>query len=610
VFGDFLVAAHRHLGRAVEESSTPAPGRDAEEITASLRRLIMALAGYAADLTTSFGELADPDLKVLNAYASASVQCRDALASAASALGPAEAGEPPVNGLARQLDAAGVALRVGRDLLQTHFASDRGGRRRGRSSWAPVLTSPIVTRALLAEIAALSRRASTAGTAAVPAGRPWPAAALARRLHLACQWLALAGASGQPAYQHEPVSAAEQELLLAIPGRALPPRCVPEGSDLVPGLREAAIASSQRASQLAWAAAGAAPESPAISVTSWRRIASAGTATNHHCHLLLTALADRTARPRPGMASTLGSALEQAAADARLSRAAWLRVGRELSQVTTDVRWRASRTAAEAGDLAMWTGKLAYASPDWSLSEGPDHQARLPEDLAPDPGDIPELVAMLHYTAETLEQLAVANERQVRGAARAHRVLMPAKTFPDGSGTIGRFAPAPEDRVAALLAACRGATKASTRTVSAVAGIAGEIRAPSRILTTARVAARPSQRAVSSRRTSAGPVAEQDHAAPDPPGASAGPVEARLRDLGVTSPRLLWRASGVDHLARQIIADADGSRRTYGLRSEASTTSNPGMARSFCGASSAGRGRKGVRQGRAQTAQQELEAER
>lgn len=565
VLGDFLVAAHRHLDQTGEQASTPAPGRDAEEITASLRRLIMALAGYVADLTTSFGELPDPDLKVLNAYARAAVQCRDALSSALSTLGPVEAGGQPVNGLARQFDAAAVALQAGRDLLQTHFASDRGGRRQGRSSWAPVIISPTITRALLAELAALSRHASAAGATAVPAGRPWPAAALGWRLHLACQWLAVAGASGRPDYQHEPVSAAERDLLHAIPGRALPPRHVPAGMRQVPELRQAVMATSQRVSHLAWAAAGASPESPAVSITSWRRIASAGTATSHHCHLLLTALADRTAQHRPRTDSAAGSALQRAAAEARLSRAAWLRAGRELSQVTTDVRWHTSRTAAEAGDLALWTGKLAYASPGWALSDGPDHPARLPEDLAPDQADVPGLIAVVHYTADALERLASSSEQQIRGATRTHRILMPARSFPDGSDTLGRFAPVPADRAASLLAACQGTTKASRRTLSVMAAIAGEARAPSRILTTARVAARPGRRSASSPRAIAGPAAEHDRADSDPVGSLMGPVEARLRDLGVSNPRLLWRASGVDHLARQVVADAAGNRARAGV---------------------------------------------
>ena len=621
VLGDFLAAARRHLDRAATQPATPAPGRDAEEITASLRRLITALAGHVSDLTTSFGVLSDRDLKALSPSARAAVQARDALSGAAACLGSPPEAARPVSGLARQLDAAAVSLVAGRDLLQTHFASGRGGWR-GRSSWALVITSPPAGRALLAEITALSRQAAAAGAGALPEGRLSPAPELGRRLHLACQWLALAGDSGQPACQQEPVSDAERDLLHAIPGSALPGRIVPDGSELVPELCAAVITTSERVSHLAWTAAEAPPGSPAISVTSWRRIASASTATSHHCHLLLNALAARTAQRRGG-ASTVSDALERAAADAWRSRAAWLRAGRELGRVTTDVRWRPSRAAAEAADLALWTGRLAYASPGWVPSRGPDHPVRPPENLAPARADVPGLVAALHYTAEALERLAVSSEQQVRGAARVGRVLMPARALPDGSSTLDQFVPAPGDRTASLLAACQGATKASTRTASAVAGIAGEVRAPSWILATAKVAASPGPRAVPSRSagvaTAAEPGqaaaepeqagAEPEQAAPDSADALTGPVEARLRDLGVTSPRLLWRASGVDRLAHQVVADAVSGRDSPAPSVSSAVRMSPGAAAPGRRTPAGGRGRAGMPQGRARAAQPELEAE-
>jgi len=612
VLGDFLAAANRHLERAATQSGTSASGRDAEEMTVSLRRLITALAGYASDLARSFGVLPDRDLGLLNSHARAAVQARDALSGAAACLGSPEVTGQPVSGLARRLDAAAVSLITGRDLLQTHFASDQGWRR-ARSGWALVITSQPVSRALLAEITSLSRQAAAVVAGAVPEDRPWPAAEQGRRLHLACQWLALAGASDQPACQQDPVSGTERDLLYAIPGSALPRRRVPDGSELVPELCAAVITTSERVSHLAWAAAGEPPGSPAISVTSWRRIASAGTATSHHCNLLLAALAARAGQHRRGDARAIGEALERAAADARRSRASWLRAGLALSQVTTDVRWRASPAAAEATDLALWTGRLAYASPGWVPSRGPDHPARLPENLAPARADVPGLVAALHYTAEALERLAVSNQQQVRAAARAGRVFVPARSLPDGSATLGQFVPAPADHTVSLLAVCRRATKASTRTVSAVAGIAADVRAPSRVLATAKVAACAGPPPVFSRPAAAvpaaaGPAAEQDQAAPDPAGAPAGPVEARARALGVTSPRLLWRATGVDRLAQQVIADAAGSRRSP-ARSAASTARRSPGATPARRVSAPGRGRASMTQGRAHPAQQEPEAE-
>jgi hypothetical protein len=603
VFGDFLAAAYRHLDRAAAQPRTSAPGRDAAEIIASLRRLVTALAGYGADLTNSFGELPDSDLDVLNAYARAAVQARDALSGAVSALGPRGVDARPVNGLAREFDDAAVMLLAGRDLLQTHFTPAASRGRRGRTSWAPVIASPTVARALLAEIAELSQRASAAGVAAAPAGRPWPTAELERRLRLSCQWLALAGASGRSTYRQEPVSAAERDLLYAIPSSALAPRRFPSGGEQVPELCAALTTTSERVSHLAWTAEATPPWSPAISATSWRLIASAGTATSHHCHLLLSALADRCAQL--GMAGAVDRELKQAAAEARRSRSAWLRAGRALAQVTTDVRWRVSRTAVEVGDLALWSGRLAYASPDWNLSDGPNQPVRRLEDLAPDPEDIPGLVSALHYTTEALERLAASNRQQVRGAARIHRVLMPVSSFPDGSAKLGKFAPAPKHRVTSLLAACREATKASDQTASTVAGIAGEVSAPSRILATAKVAARPSPPADPGRHAAAG----HGLAATGPADVSRGPVEARLHGLGVTSPRLLWRASGVDQLTRQLIADAADGSHVLGRSTAVRAARNPRGATASPRPPAAERGHTGRIQRRASLAQQEPEAE-
>lgn len=607
VLGEFLAAARRHLEAAAGAAGTSAPGRDAEEMAACLHRLIGVLAGYAADLTTAFGELPDRDLTVLNSYARSAVQAREALSGAAASLGPAEMADRPVSERARRFDDAAVSLLAGRDLLQTHFASGPGGWRRGRSSWAPVITSAPVTRALLADVAAISRQAAEA--AELPSSRSGQTAELERRLHLTSQWLALAGGSAQHAYAQEPVSAAERDLLHAIPGSALPPRRVPGDSELVPGLREAVITTSERLSHLAWTAAGVSPGSPAISVTSWRRIASAGTATSHHCHLLLTALAARSAGQRPGEASTIGEALEQASVSARRSRAAWLNAARAFAEVTTDVRWRASRAATEAADLALWTGRLAYASPNWVPGDGPRHPARPPEELAPAPADITEVVAALHYTTEALERLATSSEQQVRGAVRAGRVLIPATSLPDGSATVGQFPSVPKDQAAALLAACRNVTKTSARTASAVAGIAGELRAPSRTLTTAKVAGRPAPLAASLRAAEAALAAAQGQAAPDPAEAPPGPVETGVRGLGVVSPRLLWRASGVDRLASEVLADARASRDRFAPSDTGQVSQVPGAVTPARRVPAAGRGGAGPAWGRARSLQQEPEAE-
>ena len=298
VLGDFLTAARRNLDQAGASGATSAPGRDADEIIVSFHRLVTALARHAADLTTDFDRLPDPDLEVLSPFARAAWEARDALRGAAAALGQPDRIGPLACALARRVNAAATSLTVGRDLLQTQFATDPDGSRLGRSSWATVITSPLIFRALLAELTATCRQAADLGASVLPAIGP-PAAAQGRRVKLACQWLALAEAAGKPAYRREPVTDAERDLLYAIPYSGLPAHPKPGEGLPVPGLCQALASSGRRVSHLAWSAARAARDLQLSSATSWRRIATTSTATSHRCYLLLTALAARASTGTP-----------------------------------------------------------------------------------------------------------------------------------------------------------------------------------------------------------------------------------------------------------------------------------------------------------------------
>ncbi len=551
VFGDFLARARRELQLAARSRQTAAPGRDAEEITQSLARLISVLGKYADDLIATCMTIHARSLTELSSQARAAIQARDALASAAQSIGTHPAPAQPASRAARHLDAASASLTAGRDLLHTHFQSGQPvhGARYGRSAWAIVITSPPVSRALLAEVAGLSRLAAAAGQNAVPEDRPWPAAALARRLNMACHALSAAAYAGS----RDPVRRNERDLLHAVPGSGLPPRRAPEASETTAGLCAGIIAASERVSHLAWTQAQVAPSSPEISVTSWRRIAGAGTAASHHCHLVLAALAIR--------ARDLGQAtapkLEQAAGHARLSRSAWLQAGRALGNVTTDIRWQTSQAATEAADLALWSGRLAFASPAWRPSDGPRHPARPPEDLAPTAADLPAVITAIHYATEALDRLAACTDTQVRGAGRAGRILMPARSFPGSADPLGQFAPVPKDHLARLCLTCWDAADVSSSAAASAGEAAVAVRARSRVLVTARTVNQPA--ALTRRRHStltAGPPHEPAGLGTDSP----GPVETRLQEIGVTSPRLLWHAAGIDQLAQQAITDAIAGR--------------------------------------------------
>jgi hypothetical protein len=582
--GDFLGAAHRHLGRSATWPGTAAHGRDLAEVTGSLLRFITVTGRYADDVLTSFGEVPDRDRRrpADTAWPQAAADALAAMSAASSALVPADPADPAAQPpgqlatckLARRLDAATKSLLVGRDLLQAHFAPGRRGRVH-RSGWAPVIASPAVAEALLADIAALAGQAATL-TAGIPEapGRSATADAAAQRLGAARRWLAHADSLVQAALRREPVPAADRELLYAIPATALPARRVPGDGQPVPELCQAIITTAERARHAAWAAARLDRMSPAISVTSWRRIAAAGTAASSHCQLLLSALAGQAADRGDAETST---GLRVTAQGAGYTSRAWVRSSRHLDEITTDVRWRVSRAAAEAGDLAQLTGRLAGAIADGGISAGggtcrSGEPGRASGRLALTPADIPQVLAAVHHAADSLARLAEANHEQVRAAVTAGRILVPARAPANGTAPVDFYVPASGKDTLSVLLASSGAWTASDRTARATGAIAVELQAPSRILAAARAATSTQRRA---RPVRADP--ETHEAGPADPGAAAarpgsrpgraddsrelaGPFESRLREIGVTSPRFLRRASALDRSGRKIITEAATER--------------------------------------------------
>jgi len=142
------------------------------------------------------------------------------------------------------------------------------------------------------------------------------------------------------------------------------------------------ITSAERARHAAWAAGTQPAWSPHLTADSLRHVAATSTVTSHHCEILLRSLADRTAGS--GTAG-LSASLLRAADAAGHARNSWLHLARALNQVDTDTMRHLAPDAGEAGDLAVCTGRLAYADPAWTVSSGPGHQPRSPQDLAPIP---------------------------------------------------------------------------------------------------------------------------------------------------------------------------------------------------------------------------------
>src|SRR6266542_151845 len=195
---------------------------------------------------------------------------------------------------------------------------------------------------------------------------------------------------------------------------ACPARRVPAGTETVPGLCEGTVGSAERIRHVAWLLVPQAAWSPGLTADSLRQSAGCGTVISHHCEILLRSLAGGTAERTGASARLLASA--EACGQARQE---WLRAARGWNRVTTDTRGVISPAAAEAADLALWTGRLAYAGPGWTLERGPSQAVRPPEALASRPGDLRIVVAAVHHACETVAQVAAADHQQIRTAAAA-----------------------------------------------------------------------------------------------------------------------------------------------------------------------------------------------
>src|SRR5260370_33712195 len=88
-----------------------------------------------------------------------------------------------------------------------------------------------------------------------------------------------------------------------------------------------------------------------------------------------------------------------------------------------------SRAAAGTADLAHWTGRVAFADREWTLSRGPSQAIRPPESLASNPEDARCVIATVHHACETITRLAGSDYQQIQVAARAGRLLVTTRSL-------------------------------------------------------------------------------------------------------------------------------------------------------------------------------------
>ena len=446
--------------------------------------------------------------------------------------------------LAGRLVAAVTSLTVARDLLHTHFTAGPDGLRAEHSDWAPVIASAPVNRALLAGLAdhvgAVARQVQAVhlssgivgDRANSPAGELW------RHVRRAARDLESFSMAVQAAQWQAPVPEDDMCLLMAIPLNSAPERKIPTAGDAVPVLCAGTAGAAQRVRHALRGGAEQARWAPDLTAESMRHTAASCVVTSFNCEIILRSLGRQAGRA--GYRHLVPD-LQDAAENTAGARHAWLAAARSWDDLTTESQGQLSQSAVEAGNLALWTGRLAYADPQWTPARGPAHALREPETLAADPAAYARVVAAVHYSADTLHRVAAASQDQVLAAAGAGRLYVPVRPGPGLEYRFSRrprqFARVPGSRVEAVLAAYARSAQTSQAAVHAAGRLAEATGAPSRVL-----------------------AAAERHAGLARRLTPRSQLEQVLLDRGVKDPVLLQRAAAADRLTSQVIADVDASQ--------------------------------------------------
>lgn len=570
-FGDFLRTATGCLDAAEpgpRKRTTHAEIRDA---TSGLLCLVTAMTGCINVTEPNAGHMPWRNARQPATWTQARVDGRRALENAVGFLSQQahrqpRSARPSISARARsgppsvRLASAALALQAGQDLLQTHSGRRPGGARQYRSTWAPVIASEHLSAAMLTELSSLAHRAAARGSGIALAPGPPGSWAARKDLNTACQWLWVFVNTVRAAHREQPVTASMRDLLREIHVNVLPERRIPVGGETIADLCAGTTSTAERITELAPRFSPQAAWSPAMTIISLHRSASAATVTSHNCELLLATLADAAA------AGSQREHLLQAAEAAGRSRQAWLAAARPLDDIITDTRGYLSPHAVEMSDLSLWTGRLAFADPDWTPAAGPRHPTRPPSDLIPTTEAFRGVVSAVHYACDTLVGLADATDEQLQAAGSAARIVVPTRSLPDTIDILHVFAPAPESQVAALRLGYRAAARTSEEVTRHIRPVAESVLAPSQTLATASEAARagraPPRHVERARREIE--AAPEDHHLP-------GPLERTLRQLGAADPAFLQQASALDREGMRLVTRAVRDLNAAEVRSVAAS---------------------------------------
>jgi hypothetical protein len=556
VLGEFLATASEHIAAIVSFDAELPDGAYADVIR-QLDRLVATLSRYVADLPLPYGLDASRELE--RAAAARGAPALKALGRATKTLRPlvtepAEADVVSVHPIVEHLTAAADHLSAGRDLLQTHFASDASGKPTGTSYWAPVITSGPVTAALLGELAEyagglarwISKRFMGSGFAADH--RPIPTA-----LRGAQPWLQQAETvlhAGRRAQY--PLSA--DSVLHAIPVNVPPRHHPPSSSESVYELCHRIPITAERLRYAAFQFAIHGRWSSAANSTSWRRDSLAIAITSHSCELVLHTLAKRGGQL--GLEAHLLARLQMAADDMAQVWKSWRSVTGHWDTITTATPPGAgvSPVAAEISDLAVRTGRLAYRNPEWTPVSGGASIARDPAGLAQTAGDVVRVIVAIHQATDAISQIAATDHGAVLTAIIDRRLYFPTRLMPEEWDIPHPYLEATRFHRSELLFAYDTAISATAHITADLDSLASSLKASSRTLGIARQLRQTARHQLSPQEQTSATAPCTDTPAP-------GWTEKAVRKFRIRDPSLLLRAAVIDQSAKDLVEEAAARAR-------------------------------------------------
>ncbi len=292
--------------------------------------------------------------------------------------------------------------------------------------------------------------------------------------------------------------------------------------------------------------------SPELTAESLRETVAAAAAISHHSQLIQQALADRAADLG---ALSLSRKLRDSARSSAHARQAWVAAAGAWESIHTDAASGTPPATAEISNLVLWTGSLAYASPDWRPGRQAAGDHRAPEILAPGLEDISLVTDAVHQAATSVVASAAADYTRIRAAIQVGRLLTPVEATRSGEERV-LFTRASRYQATSLLGAYRDAGAASAKAAGGLTEVAKALEAHNlRTSQAERPQPKPKPRQIAKPRSR---TPRDRRLAPATPAARAeanagtempGPIERVLIDLGVTDPALIRRGGIIDEAA-------------------------------------------------------------